>query len=72
MYLVLIISLYSQSYLLADEDIGGRKSSKAKELGYVTTDLFSCYFFKTFYHIPVNPFNFLLAHPFLLRMDCLI
>ena len=55
-YLVLIVSLYLQSYLLADEDIGGRKSSKAKELGYVTIDLFSCHFFKTFYHIPLNPY----------------
>lgn len=54
MHLVLIISLYLQNYLLADEDIGGRKSSKAKELGHVTSYLFSCHFFKICFHICLN------------------
>lgn len=31
----MIVNVSLQSFLLADEDIGGKKSEKAKELGYI-------------------------------------
>ena len=41
---ITVIFLYFfQTYLLADEDVGGRKSQKAKELGFVFTSTFLLY-----------------------------
>ena len=41
--LTVMFLYFFQSYLLADEDVGGRKSQKAKELGFVFTSTFLLY-----------------------------
>ena len=44
LFVLTVIFLYFfQTYLLADEDVGGRKSQKAKELGFVFTSTFLLY-----------------------------
>ena len=63
-----------QNYLLCDEDIGGRKSSKAKELGFVIWDPYMQFFLSSFLCYILTPLTSYLyiVLPFSLRMDCLI
>lgn len=59
-----------QNYLLCDEDIGGRKSEKAKELGFVFS--LKCHFsFHATLWLFSNITFLQIALCFLRRMDCL-
>ena len=64
-----------QNYLLCDEDIGGRKSAKAKELGFVISDSYILFVLSSLLCciLTLSSFSYLyIVLPFSLRMDCLI
>lgn len=69
----LITLSFLQNYLLCDEDIGGAKSTKAKELGFAIFDPCSqTIVFESYISSLMTGSNFsFVALPSLQRMDCL-